>query len=155
MILMYSAGIGKLAAVAKISGGEYAPLIKGKVSFYTVGHGVVVVAQIIGLPQRTDACTPGFFGFHIHEGVSCDGPDFIDTGGHFNSEQCGHPGHAGDLPPLLECGGRAFMSVLTNRFNIAEVIGRTVVIHGAADDFTSQPSGNSGIKLACGIILAV
>ena len=63
-----------------------------------------------------------------------------------------HPFHSGDLPSLLENNGYAYMTVLTNRFKIADIIGKVVIIHDSPDDFTSQPSGNSGMKIACGII---
>lgn len=151
---MYNIRFGRPSAIAKISGGSSAPQIKGLVSFFSTREGTLVVAEITGLPREAGSCASGFFGFHIHEGVSCDGPDFVDTGGHFNPGLCEHPEHAGDLPPLLECSGKAFLAVLTDRFDASDIIGRTIVIHGAPDDFTTQPSGNSGIKLACGVIRA-
>ncbi len=58
----------------------------------------------------------------------------------------------GDLPPLIENNGYAYMSVLLNKFSINEIIGKTVIIHDMPDDFTTQPSGNSGTKIACGVI---
>lgn len=61
----------------------------------------------------------------------------------------------GDLPPLLSMGGRAFLAVETGRFTPCEVVGRTVVIHGSADDFHTQPAGNAGKKIACGVIRRV
>ena len=97
----------------------------------------------------------GFFALHIHEGGDCGGTDFSDTGGHFNPEAQEHPRHAGDLPPLLSVGGHAFLSVETGRFTPCEVSGRTVVIHGSADDFHTQPAGNAGKKIACGVIRRV
>lgn len=74
------------------------------------------------------------------------------TGGHYDPRGGLHPLHGGDLPPLLSCGGRAYMAVLTDRFSIREILGRTIVIHGKADDFRTQPSGDSGEKIACGVI---
>ncbi|MCX7614928.1 MAG: superoxide dismutase family protein, partial [Clostridiales bacterium] len=65
---------------------------------------------------------------------------------------CNHPGHAGDLPPLFGNYGHAFMAVFTGRVSVSEIIGRTVIIHASPDDFTTQPSGNSGKKIACGQI---
>ena len=102
--------------------------------------------EVSGLP------TAGFFGFHIHEGTSCAGEGFPDTLGHYNQLNMLHPMHAGDLPPLLSAGGRAYMEVLTNRFTVDQTIGKTVVIHSMPDDFNSQPAGNSGKKIACGVI---
>jgi len=65
-----------------------------------------------------------------------------------------HPHHAGDLPPLFGNNGYALSMFLTTRFSVSEIIGRTVILHSAPDDFTSQPAGNSGVKIACGVIVA-
>lgn len=122
--------------------------ISGTVEFRQLQNGVLITAEISGLPESAS----GFFGFHIHEGSSCGGADFADTGGHFNPAESLHPRHAGDLPPLMSSGGKAYLQVLTDRFRVEDVIGRTVVIHSNPDDFRSQPAGNAGMKIACGII---
>lgn len=121
----------------------------GVVKFCQRPCGTLVTADIRGLPQ--DGKT-GFFAFHIHEGGSCAGPGFSQTGNHFNPKNEPHPLHAGDLPPLLENRGRAYLQVLTERFRVEEIIGRTVVIHSGPDDFSTQLSGNPGSKIACGVI---
>ena len=108
----------------------------------------MVVADIRGLPE-SDA---GFFAFHIHEGGDCGGEGFADTGGHYDPCGMPHPRHAGDLPPLLSCHGKAHLAVLTNRFSVSDIIGRTVVIHSHPDDFKTQPAGGAGTKIACGVI---
>lgn len=138
----------KPAACAKILGGEDFPCIKGNVRFYQLPCGVLIEADISGLPKN---CS-GFLGLHVHEGESCSGESFSDTKGHFNPESMPHPMHAGDFPPLLCEGGKAYLSFLTGRFRVAEVFGKTVVIHSHADDFHSQPAGNTGAKIACGVI---
>ena len=120
--------------------------IRGTVRFSQRGNGTLVTARIYGLPPE------GFFALHIHQGTNCGGVEYANTGSHFNPANLPHPKHAGDLPPLLSCHGRAYLSVLTDRFSTAEVIGRTVVIHSGPDDFTSQPAGNAGEKIACGLI---
>ena len=136
-------------AVAQVRGDARNPLLRGTVRFLPHRDGVLVVAQISGLPE-TQA---DFFGFHIHEGEDCGGAEFADTKGHYNPQHREHPMHAGDLPPLMRTSdGKAFLSVVTDRFNTDEILGRTVVIHGHPDDFTSQPAGNSGMKIACGRI---
>ena len=135
-------------AIALIRGGEENAEISGRVEFYKRGNRVLVVANIKGLPKTES----GFFGFHIHEGTACTGEDFADSKGHFNPENTPHPEHSGDLPPLLRCEDTALLEVLTVRFNIGDIIGRTVIIHNSPDDFTSQPSGNAGRKIACGVI---
>ena len=80
---------------------------------------------------------------------------FPNTGNHYNPGNVPHPEHAGDLPPLLSNSGYAWMSFYTSRLNLEDIIGRSLVIHSMADDFTSQPSGNSGDKIGCGVIKSV
>ncbi len=135
-------------AIANIKGGEQAPHLLGQVRFYQREKYVLISANIKGLPPSDS----GFFGFHIHEGKGCTGADFSDTGSHYNPTDAPHPAHAGDLPPLMLCNGGACQTVATDHFCVADVIGRTVVIHSMPDDFNSQPSGNAGTKIACGVI---
>lgn len=136
-------------AIARITGGREAPDLNGTAQFYSMWGGVLVVTQVRGLPRSGN----GVFALHIHEGSSCSGVDFADTGGHFNPDHQPHPSHAGDLPPLFRCcGGRGYLAVVTNRFAISEIIGKTIVIHSGADDFRSQPAGNAGTKIGCGVI---
>ena len=145
-------------SAADISGGENYPGIRGRVIFRQQKNGVLVTADIYGLPTGETGCDSGVFGFHIHEGEDCgsNGQEpFSNTKGHYNPGDCPHPYHAGDLPPLFENDGYAYMSFLTNRFTATEIIGRTVVIHLKPDDFHSQPSGHSGEKIACGVIKAL
>lgn len=135
-------------AQADIRGGSDAPGLRGRAEFFTHPNGTLVTVHVWGLPQ-----TPtGFFALHIHEGGDCGGEGFADTGGHFNPTHAAHPMHAGDLPPLLSAEGNAYLSVLTGRFRVEDVIGRTVVIHGMPDDFHTQPAGGAGEKIACGLI---
>lgn len=138
----------KPQAIAYITGEHTKHSVRGIVKFYQSSGCVSVVAHINGLPHTA----ANFFGFHIHEGNNCSGVDFSGSKGHYNPYGVTHPKHAGDLPPLMLCGNMAHMSFITDRFKIADIIGRTVVIHDMPDDFTSQPSGNSGEKIACGII---
>lgn len=145
---------GDPAAIAHISAGQDSS-ISGMVSFFPHNSGVLVTAQIHGLPYEKEPCSSRVFGFHIHDGATCTAPDFQDAGGHFNPEDCPHPHHAGDLPPLFGCKGEAYLSILTDRFSIPDVIGHTVVIHDAPDDFETQPSGNAGARIACGVIRAL
>lgn len=135
-------------AYARIRGGREYPRINGMVNFYQGSTGLLVEVKLVGLPE-TEA---GFFGFHIHAGGSCAGDGFPDTGGHFDPGGASHPGHAGDLPVILSAHGRAYMQILTDRFCVEEVIGKTVILHHDPDDFRTQPSGNAGMKIACGVI---
>lgn len=142
-------------ALAVVRGSADYPDLGGTVSFYRAAGGAVLVAQLQGLPQSAEACAPDVFGFHIHEGYSCTGNSedpFADAGMHYNPQGCPHPAHAGDLPPLFGNHGYAFLAFFTDRFSVREVLGRTVIIHAHPDDFTTQPSGNSGAKIACGRI---
>ena len=135
-------------AVAHIHGDAAHPDIGGTVRFYRQNRGTLVVADLYGLPQSGTE----FFAFHIHQGEHCAGEGFADTGGHYNPTNMEHPRHAGDLPPLLASFGRAYLAVRTGRFRVRDVIGKTVVIHARPDDFTTQPAGNAGQKIACGVI---
>ena len=144
-------------ASAEVSGDNRHPEIKGRIEFYGVYGGTVVVAEVSGLTEAGTGQEQGFYGFHIHEGALCTGDEedpFAQTKGHYNPENTVHPGHAGDFPPLLANEGLAWSAFYTDRFYPEEVIGRTVVIHGMADDFRTQSSGNSGSKIACGEIVS-
>ena len=136
-------------AVARITGGTEAPQLSGCVRFYQENGCVLIETRVSGLPKDSKT---GFFGLHIHQGGECSGIEFSGTEGHYNPAEQMHPEHAGDLPPLLACCGNAYLSVKTDRFSVGEIIGRTVVIHSDPDDFHTQPAGNAGKKIACGVI---
>ena len=124
----------------------------GTVELYQTPHGVLVLAEVYDLPKGEIDRSP-VFGLHIHEGKYGAPPTHSPTaGGHYNPYHTPHPYHAGDLPPLFGADGCAFALTLTSRFTVDEVIGRTVVIHQGADDFTTQPSGDAGAVLAMGEI---
>lgn len=145
-------------AVAEIVGSEEYKNLNGKVYFKQTKDGTMVTAVIYGLPTSDIVCQNKFFGFHIHEGENCTGneiDEFANAMGHYNPKKCMHPHHSGDLPPLLENKGNAYMSVLSNRFTVDEIIGRTVIIHEKEDDFITQPGGNSGKRIGCGTIKKV
>ena len=144
-------------AAARIQGSREYPELRGSVTFRQTPRGVLVTAEIYGLPYK-GRCNSGIFAMHIHSGKSCTGnktDPFSDADGHYNPDNCLHPYHAGDLPPLFGNHGYAYMSVLTDRFNVREILNRVVIIHRHPDDFTSQPAGNSGEKIACGVITAI
>ena len=145
-------------AVALIRGDSKNSEINGTVKFYPEASGVWVVANILGLPITAEPCKNNIFAFHIHSGGECSGnadDPFADAGTHYDPNGCPHPYHAGDMPPLFGADGRAFLAFLTNRFTVDEIIGKTAVIHDSPDDFTTQPSGNAGAKIACGVISRV
>ncbi|MBO5199597.1 MAG: superoxide dismutase family protein [Lachnospiraceae bacterium] len=142
-------------AWARLAGSEEYPEIRGLVRFYQTMYGTVVVTEVMGLPNPAGGCDSPIFGYHIHEGGDCGGnmsDPFADSMTHYNPHDCPHPYHAGDLPPLFGAKGYAFAMGLTDRFQVDEIVGKTVIIHASPDDFTTQPSGNSGAKIACGVI---
>lgn len=142
-------------ATAIVKGNRSHPELYGVVLFYQMPFGVIVNAQFRGLPVPTEENRNQFLGFHIHENGNCSQNtenDFHLTGNHYNPEQLSHPNHRGDLVPLLNCHGQSWQTFLADAFNVPEIIGRSIVVHASFDDFTTQPSGNSGAKIACGII---
>lgn len=146
---------GRPQATASLAGSAGCPCLAGTVRFYQSDEGVIVFAEVNELPKSAAPCHERIFGFHIHEGNDCGGDmddPFADAMSHYNPGGCKHPHHAGDLPPLFGNDGYALSLFLTNRFSVDEVIGRTIIIHDHPDDFTTQPSGNSGTKVACGVI---
>jgi len=130
--------------------------IAGNVVFAQEGRKLFVIAEVTGLK-------PGPHGFHVHEKGDCSAPDFSSAGGHFNpdSQPHGDPTagahHAGDMPLLVaDASGKATARAELRSMSIgggaSDVVGKAVVVHADADDFRSQPAGNSGARVACGVI---
>lgn len=150
-------------AFAVVKGGPLAPNLRGLVSFQEVPNGTDVSIEVTGLPAyrpgSADKDPVGPHGFHIHEKDSCDIGDpqnpFQTAGGHWNPTNQPHGNHAGDFPVLFSNHGYARMSFFTNKFHVRDVIGKTVIIHESPDDYRTQPAGDAGRRLACGIIRAV
>lgn len=147
---------------AEIHGGPLAPDLQGYVVFTDVPYGTEVFVEVSGLPAYQPASREhqpiGPFGFHLHDKGACiigDPADpFTSAGSHWNPTHQPHGNHAGDFPVLFSNDGYARMTFFTNKFRAADVIGKSVIIHQNPDDFRSQPSGNSGKRLACGVIQA-
>lgn len=157
-VYLLSVLYGKPQAAASIMGSESYPDISGTVWFYQTNKGVIVCTEVSGLPHSGEPCQTRIFGFHIHTGSHCEGnmdDPFAQAMSHYDPHGCEHPHHAGDLPPLFGNSGTALSLFLTDRFSVEEVIGKTVIIHDHPDDFTTQPSGNSGTKIACGTIQVI
>ena len=132
--------------------------VSGTLSFASTGGGVRITGRITGLkPDSTH-------GFHIHEHGDCSTPDASSAGGHFNPTQQphGHPGegqrHAGDLPnQQANAEGVATIDVLAKDIQLGtggstDILGGAVIVHAQPDDYSSQPSGNAGARIACGVI---
>ena len=130
--------------------------VSGTVSFVQTGDVVLVEARVTGL-------TPGLHGFHVHEKGNCTAPDASSAGGHFNPGGMAHggpggsPRHAGDLGNLeADSSGaanyRAEVTGISLGTSDDSIIGRAVIVHEKADDLSTQPTGDSGARLACGLI---
>ena len=153
---LYSICEAEPEAYALVYGSEEYYEIQGSVYFFPLWGGTLVAAEVTGLPEGENYCDGHFFGFHIHEGGKCSGNEddpFADAGEHYNPHGCDHPNHVGDMPPLQADRGYALLIFFTDRFIPQEVVGRTVVIHDMPDDLKTQPSGDSGSKIACGEIM--
>lgn len=145
-------------AYADILGSKNYPQIEGTIKFYSWKDGSIVALEINGLPRQIGEEKHPILGFHIHEGESCSGNNkdyFADALGHFNPKNVPHPQHAGDMPPIFANDGMGVMVFYTNRFTPDDIVGRTVIVHDMPDDFKTQPSGDSGEKIACGEIKKV
>ena len=128
----------------------------GTVTFAQKGEKVSVVANVSGL-------SPGPHGFHIHEKGDCSAGDGMSAGGHFNptAKPHGDPTtpdhHAGDMPQLVaDASGKATLTADLSPMTIGaganDIVGKAVIVHKDADDFKTQPTGNSGARVACGVI---
>ncbi len=142
-----------VAEVKAAAGGK----VQGKVTFTAAHNGVRVVADIDGL-------TPGLHGFHIHEKGDCSAPDFSSAGGHFNPTHEKHGGptslhhHVGDLGNIeADSNGHGHYDWTDKELQLNgdnSIIGRSIIVHSDKDDFVSQPAGNSGSRIGCGVIKA-
>jgi len=128
----------------------------GSVTFTQNGDKVTVSAKLTGL-------TPGGHGFHVHEKGDCSASDGTSAGGHFNptGKPHGDPAtpdhHAGDMPMLqADASGNATLTTdlagVTIGSGTTDIIGKSVIVHKDADDYKTQPTGNSGARVACGVI---
>lgn len=143
----------KPVSAATLHGSAQHPAISGTIRFYRAAQGTLVVAEVFGLPDGP------FHAFHLHEGSTCgsgagDDP-FAGAEAHFNPTGQPHPYHAGDFPPLLSNGGYAYASFYTDRLTPEQAVGHTVIVHANTDDFHTQPSGNAGMKIACGAVVSL
>jgi Cu-Zn family superoxide dismutase len=129
--------------------------VTGSVTFTQSGETVKVVADITGL-------TPGKHGFHIHEFGDCSSSDGSSAGGHFNPthKQHGAPDasdrHAGDLGNIeADASGKAHLEWTDKVMKLSgadSIVGHAVIVHEKTDDLKTQPTGNAGGRLACGVI---
>jgi Cu-Zn family superoxide dismutase len=129
----------------------------GTVFFTQKGDKVLVKANVTGLKPN------GVHGFHVHEKGDCSAADAMSAGGHFNpaASQHGNPAsgvhHVGDMPNLkADADGVASLNWEETDFTLTDgpnsIVGRAIVVHLNPDDYKSQPAGNSGPRIACGVI---
>ncbi|MDR1529206.1 MAG: superoxide dismutase family protein [Burkholderiales bacterium] len=163
VLAMITAGCVSLANAADKAAAELTATegntVKGAVTFNQKGDKVAVVADVSGLPANSE------HGFHVHEKGDCSAPDATSAGGHFNpgNKPHGHGSaerHVGDMPNLKsDANGVAKVSFELDLLSLKEdspnnIIGRAVIVHKNPDDYTSQPVGNAGARIACGVIKA-
>jgi Cu-Zn family superoxide dismutase len=149
---MMSAGVTKAVCVVHPLGDNK---VAGKVTFTKTAEGVEVTAELTGL-------SPGKHGFHIHEFGDCSMMDGVCAGGHFNPTGMPHAGpdaiehHAGDLGNITaDASGKATLKLVAKSLMLNgpdSIVGRSIIVHADPDDLTTQPTGNAGARIGCGVI---
>jgi len=140
-----------IAVLSSASGSK----VTGTVTFTKSGNEVKVVADVTGL-------TPGKHGFHIHEFGDCSDPKAESAGSHFNPDKHQHGApdatdrHAGDLGNLeADASGKAHLELTDKVMKLGgknSIVGYAVIVHEKVDDLKTQPTGDAGGRLACGVI---
>jgi Cu-Zn family superoxide dismutase len=133
-------------------------VVRGTVTFKEVPAGVQIIGDIEGL-------TPGKHGFHVHEIGDCSAPDASSAGAHFNPTAMPHAAptqaqrHIGDLGNVLANeNGRVHLDYIDPVLRLSgenSIIGKSVIVHAQEDDLKTQPTGNAGGRVACGVIETV
>jgi Cu-Zn family superoxide dismutase len=139
--------------------GKAGSKISGTVTFTETANGVAVTAHLTGIEGS------GPRGFHLHETGNCSAADFSSAGGHFNPTGAAHGApdspehHAGDLGNVeVGADGTVHLERVSTMLTVASgpnsVVGRAVILHEKADDLTTQPTGNAGGRVACGVVIS-
>ena len=161
VLSLYFAGLSGVEATATVTKASCVlrptkgNQVEGLVTFTKVDGGVKITATVNNL-------APGAHGFHIHEFGDCSSPDGMSAGGHFNPSKKPHGApeglerHAGDLGNLMadEHGIAKYERIdkVIELDGADTIVGRSVIVHANADDFHTQPTGNAGGRVACGVI---
>jgi superoxide dismutase, Cu-Zn family len=142
------------AVLASKSGSK----VSGQLQLTQVSDGVMIAGELTGLSPNT------VHGFHVHEKGDCSAPDAASAGGHFNPTMAPHGGpdsaskHLGDAPNIQsDASGNATLSASITGATLKDggpndLLGKSVVVHAKRDDYKSQPAGDSGDRIACGVV---
>ena len=167
----YVTGAVAAIAVLALAAGAYAQTMAkggfadgqgkalGSAELADAGGVVVVRLNLSGIAQ-------GWHGLHLHAVGKCDGPDFMSAGGHFNpgarkhGHRVGEGAHAGDLPNVFAgADGKITAEVLAHGVSLGaganslfDADGSAIVVHAAEDDHKTDPTGNSGARIACAVV---
>lgn len=133
--------------------------VSGELVFDPDGDALRLVGEVRGLPAGST------HGFHVHETGDCSAPDATSAGGHFNPMGAPHgdsqaevPHHAGDMPNLVAgddgvaLADKRLVGLRIGDGSEVDVVGRALIVHAQADDYATQPTGNAGARIACGVI---
>ena len=156
------AGMGGMMSHGKMAFATFTPTqgntVRGLVMFHDMGDHLMAHVQLTGLAPNSE------HGFHLHDKGDCASADGTSAGGHFNPTGQPHgpqdaAHHAGDLPSLkADANGVVDQKLMLSGPTLADgpssIAGRSVIVHANADDYTTQPTGNSGPRIACGVIAA-
>ncbi len=142
------------AILASASGSQ----VTGQLNLTVGASGVIVAGELSGLTPNT------VHGFHVHENGDCSAPDASSAGGHFNPGHVAHGGpetparHLGDIPNVQsDANGNAVVNATVSGATLRDggandLFGKAVVVHARRDDYKTQPSGDSGDRIACGVV---
>ncbi len=160
-VMALFAGCATMGGDAPRAAAQLAPTkgnnVSGTVTFTQRSSKVLMTANVSGLKPGAE------HGFHVHEKGDCSSGDGMSAGGHFNpftKPHGGHPSmdrHAGDMPNLkADANGNASATVELDMLTVTDgpgsVVGRGVIVHLQPDDYRSQPVGNAGARMACGVV---
>jgi len=150
--MMTAQGPGAVATLQARSGSS----VSGTVKFVQQGNQVMTTVNVAGLKPGQE------HGFHIHDKGDCSSPDGMSAGGHFNPTAKPHgpqasEHHGGDMPALkADASGNAtatfYLTGITVTDGPTSIVGHALIVHNDPDDYTTQPTGNSGARVACGVI---